>query len=496
MQRLPPARSAHPRVPLNQLLYTCIRQTILEGGLAASTRLPPSRDLAAQLGISRNTVLYAYEQLLAEGYTRTLTGSGTFVCERIPDRLLRSESVAPDRAVAAASAPIRLSSRGKRIVEGARASPRQWGAFMPGLPDVTRFPHRQFRRLEARQWKRLDPAMLSYANGDGYRPLCESLADYLRQARSVRCQPEQILVTEGVHQALDLVVRVLGDVGDLAWVEEPGYWGIRGVLTANGIRQKPVPVDGEGMTMPRQRPVPPRFAFVTPSHQYPLGSVMSMSRRLGLLEYAIRTGMWIVEDDYDSEFRFDGQPIPSLQGLLSGAPVIYIGTFSKTLYPGIRIAYMVLPAALAGVFRTAQLDLYRAGHLVTQAVLAEFIRDGAYAAHIRKMRLVYAARRAFLVNLIRKWLGPEWLHECDSETGLHLVLALPDDVDDVRLTQLALERGILVRPLSSYYLGRARRPGLMLGFASLPEQEMREPFEVLVRCIRECRASRRPAKAA
>lgn len=476
-QRLSAERLARPEAPLNRLLYECLRAAIHDGSLPAATRLPPSRDLAAQLAVSRNTVMHAYEQLMAEGYARGLTGSGTYVAERIPELAVLPSSVRPQKGGAAA----RLSKRGRKVVQDALAQTRQWGAFMPGVPDITQVPHRKLAQITARLERCLPPATLSYAAGGGHPALHQSLAVYLRQARSVVCEPEQIVVTEGVHQAIDLITRVLGDPGDTAWMEEPGYWGTRSVLAINGIRLKPMPVDAEGM---RATGAAPRFAFVTPSHQYPLGAVMSMARRLDLLGHATRDGTWVVEDDYDSEFRFAGQPIPSLQGLLPDAPVIYVGTFSKTLYPGLRIAYMVVPPSVAAAFRVAQSELYRGGHMLMHAALAEFIDTGLYAAHIRKMRLVYAARRAFLIGLVSQWLGPGWIHEYDTGAGLHLVLSLPDGCDDVALAEAIGAKGVLVRPLSRYYLGKKRSSGLLLGFASVPQDQMLAPFEVVVRCVR------------
>jgi GntR family transcriptional regulator/MocR family aminotransferase len=349
---------------------------------------------------------------------------------------------------------------------------------------VTEFPHRKFQQLAARWWRKPHPEWLSYGSGGGHPQLRQALATYLRQARSVQCDAGQILVTEGIHQAIDLASRLLADNGDRAWVEEPGYWGIRNVLAMNGLRVEGVPVDEEGFVLPGTKQAKPaKLIFVTPSHQYPLGSVMSLRRRLALLEHARQHGSWIVEDDYDSEFRFSGHPIPSLQGLTADAPVIYIGTFSKTLYPGLRIAYMVLPTPLVDAFRRAHSELYREGHVLTQVALSEFIVDGTYASHIRRMRLVYAARRAMLLSLVHQRLGPGWIHPHDSNAGLHLVLRLPDDVDDVQVTRRALESGVVVRPLSRYYSGAARCSGLLLGFACVPEARMLAPFERLMSCL-------------
>lgn len=473
--------------PLNRGLYACIRGAILDGSLAPATRLPPQRDLADELGLSRNTVMFAYEQLLAEGYLRARTGSGTFVADTAPERYLNAIA-----AAASDSGPREtpgLSPRGRRLLANASASPTQWGAFMPGVPDLRRFPHRRYAQIAARLWRQPPPEWLSYGHGGGLPALREAIAAHLRVARSVRCDAEQVLITEGIHQAIDLVVRLLGSPGDGAWVEEPSYWGIRGVLQVSDIGMVPMPVDDEGLTLPepgegRDR-APPRFIFVTPSHQYPMGAVMSLKRRRALLELARQHGSWIVEDDYDSEFRFSGQPIPSLQGMEPDAPVIYIGTFSKTLYPGLRMGYMVLPRELADAFQTAHADLYRAGHLMTQATVAEFMQAGDYAAHIRRMRPLYARRRAALSALIERYLGPGALNAQGSNAGLHLVLRLPDDADDVAVTAAARARGIVVRPLSKYYLGKSVRKGLLLGYACVPEEDIGPAFDILLGCLRD-----------
>jgi GntR family transcriptional regulator/MocR family aminotransferase len=486
-------RAAQPGQAANRAVYECLRQAILDGVLPASAQLPPTRELAASLGVSRNTVMHAFGQLLAEGYVRALTGSGTFVADVLPEQVLLSSSSARARAQTKARAKpaVQLSQRGAGVVGQALASPVQWGAFVPGVPDVSEFPHRRFEQIAARWRRHPPPELLSYATGGGHPALRQAIATHLQQSRSVACEPEQVLITEGVHQAVDLVSRMLADPQDGVWLEEPGYWGLRGVLAVNGLKVVGMPVDEEGLDpQPPPGESAPRLIFVTPSHQYPLGSVMSLRRRLALLEYARQNQCWIVEDDYDSEFRFSGHPIPSLQGLVEDAPVIYIGTFSKTLYPGLRVAYAVLPPALVAPLRTAHAELYREGQLVTQAALAQFIGDGHYAAHIRRMRLIYAARRQALLALVTQWLGPGWVHPFDSPAGLHLVLSLPAGCDDTLVARDALAQGVLVRPLSRYYAGSAAQPGLLLGFACVPEQAMLKPFETLVRCIeRHCRAT-------
>ncbi|ELZ3957802.1 PLP-dependent aminotransferase family protein [Cronobacter sakazakii] len=466
---------------LHKRLYNALRLTILDGSLPAQSRLPASRDLAQQLGLSRNTVLTVYEQLLAEGYVTSRAGSGTFVAGMLPDSLLSATPVAQGQHDRVAHAG--FSSRGKTLLGQVSASPKQWGAFIPGVPDVHAFPHQLFSKIQARISRRPSPQRLTYSCQGGTPELQRALVDYLRVSRSVHCTADQVLITEGIHQAIDLVARMLCDGGDTAWVEEPSYWGIRHVLQMNEVKITPVTVDRAGMVPPESAGTPPRLIFVTPSHQYPLGAVMSLERRQRLLTLARQTGSWIVEDDYDSEFRFSGQPIPALQGLVADPPVIYIGTFSKTLYPGLRIGYVVLPRALAHEMKTAHAELYRGGHSIIQAALAEFIEAGHYSAHIRRMRLLYGRRRACLTALITRYLGPEALSDFSDNAGLHLVLNLPDDADDVEIARLANARDILVRPLSRYYLTENRRRGLLMGFACVAEEKMEGAFKALLACI-------------
>lgn len=471
-----------PDGKLHKKLYNAIRLSILDGSLPPLSRLPPSRDLASQLTLSRNTVLTVYEQLLAEGYISSRSGSGTFVAQTVPDSLLSSPDGNRQRGDEARQ--VVLSERGQTLLEHSSASPRQWGAFLPGVPDVSEFPHALLRKIHNRVSRRPPAMHYSYSPSGGSPALQLALMEYLRVARSVRCTPEQILITEGIHQAIDLVSRMLCNPGDEAWIEEPAYWGIRNVLTTNGVSLRAINVDLSGMDPPENPATPPRLIFVTPSHQYPLGCVMSLERRQRLLALARQTGSWIVEDDYDSEFRFSGQPIPALQGLVDDAPVIYTGTFSKTLWPGLRLGYVVLPLPLAGALKTAHAELYRGGRLLDQEALAQFISEGHYTAHIRRMRLLYARRRQRLTALITQYLGKAALNAFNDNAGLHLVLTLEDGSDDVAIARAANEKGVLVRPLSRYYLGKTSARGLLMGFAAMKEEEMEGAFKVLVSCIK------------
>jgi GntR family transcriptional regulator/MocR family aminotransferase len=470
-----------PDDKLHLRLYNAIRTSILDGSLAPSSRLPASRELARELGLSRNTALTVYEQLLAEGYVFSRQGSGTFVVETTPDSFLSTAN--PPIGAEGEKRNAELSERGSALLHHASASPKQWGAFIPGVPDVNAFPHHIFSKIQARISRRPTPQQLTYSNQGGSPELQQALVEYLRVARSVRCSPEQILITEGIHQAIDLVTRMLCNPGDDVWIEEPGYWGIRNILRMNDVNICPREVDEAGMVPPEHQTDAPRLIFVTPSHQYPLGPVMSLARRQHLLALARHGRSWIVEDDYDSEFRFSGQPIPALQGLEADAPVIYIGTFSKTLYPALRLGYVVLPTPLVSALKTAHAELYRGGHLLIQTALAQFIQEGHYTAHIRRMRLLYAKRRAFLTSLIEQHLGKQALTEFNSNAGLHLILNLPNDADDVAIAAAASARGVLVRPLSRYYMLPSGRRGLLMGFACVAEEQMAVAFDVLLECL-------------
>lgn len=464
-----------PSGVLRKRVYDVLQQAIQNGAIAAGSRLPSSRDLAKELSISRNTVLAAYEQLQSEGYLLTRAGSGTFICDTLPERTPEMAVSLPDPSH---SSPLaHLSHRGARLLMQHGAGSHQWGAFMPGVPDVSHMPHDVWRKIERRISRRMPVEALSYSGHGGCVQLQQALAEYLRVIRSVQCTPEQIVITAGTHQALDLLAKMLCDPGDSAWIEEPGYWGIRNVLAVNGIQLQPVRVDEEGLLLHEggDDRAAPRLICVTPSHQYPLGSVMSLRRRQQLLALAREGGSWIVEDDYDGEFRFAESPIPALQGLAPDAPVIYLGTFSKTLYPGLRLGYMVVPTALAARMKVACSELYRGGNGLVQRVLAEFISEGHYAAHVRKMRQLYSRRRAELVRVIRTTLGERFVAQ-QSNAGLHLILSLPEHIDDVALSIELEQNGILTRPLSAYYQLDAARRGLLLGFACVEEHDIADKF--------------------
>ena len=378
-----------------------------------------------------------------------------------------------------------LSTRGARLIAGAGVSKRQGGAFMPGVPDVSRFPARIWTRLHNKYWRSLRPDLLTYAPGGGLALLRHVLADYLRTSRSVRCSPEQIIITTGIHQSVDLAVRLLSDPGDTIWTEDPCYWGVRSVLQVSGLKPRPIAVDSEGINPSAAdfAAAPPKLILVTPSHQYPLGMVMSLARRRMLLEYARQHQCWIIEDDYDSEFRYGSRPLASLQGLDTAGQVIYVGSFGKTLFPGLRVGYLVAPEPLAESFATASAELYREGQLLQQAVLAEFIAEGHFTSHIRKMRALYGQRRQVLLDALTRRYG-DALPAMGGDAGLHVVMQLPEGSDDRAVAEAALARNIVVRPLSGYYSERERAAsGLLIGYACVPDEEIAPAFDTLAEAI-------------
>ena len=470
--------------PVYRQLHRLLQEAILSRELAAGSKVPSSRLLATELGLGRNTVTQVYEQLALEGYVSSATGRGTFVADSAPDEIV-SDGI-EGKLVQADEAPPALSQRGARLLKGAGVSTRQGGAFMPGVPDVSRFPARIWSRLHAKHWRRLQPELLTYAPPGGLASLRHALGDYLRSARSVRCSPEQIVITTGIHQSIDLAVRLLTDSGDSIWTEDPCYWGVRSVLQVSGLNLKPIPVDDEGINpSAADLATPPKLILVTPSHQYPLGMVMSLARRRTLLEYARQHRCWIIEDDYDSEFRYGSRPLASLQGLDQSGQVIYVGSFSKTLFPGLRIGYMVVPEALIETFRTGIAELYREGQLMQQALLTDFIIDGYLTSHIRRMRALYGERRALLIDAIRARFGDS-LPVMGDEAGLHLVLSLPAGVSDQKISEQAREQGILTRPLTRYYNHpEPAQAGLLLGYACVPNARIAPAFETLAQVVEE-----------
>ncbi|MCA1826622.1 MAG: PLP-dependent aminotransferase family protein [Myxococcales bacterium] len=458
------------RQPLYRQIYERVRSRVLRGELRPGELVPSTRELSRELGVSRIPVLNAYEQLLAEGYFESRAGAGTWV----------SSSLAGGR-------PATPKPRGERRVSkhAAALPPYQrpvWaenlGPFQVGQPDLHRFPIRTWARLVARYTRNMRVRALQYGDALGLPELREAIAAYARRSRGVRCEAGQVVILSGSQQALDLATRVLLDDGDAAWVEEPGYWLVHHVLKAAGCRASPVPVDAQGLDVAAGEELcrRARAAFVAPSHQYPLGVTMSAARRMQLLAWAQRAGAWIVEDDYDSEYRYDSMPIASLQGMDANGRVIYAGTFSKVMFPSLRLGYLIVPSDLVERFAAMRRAIDLCPPNLTQAVMAEFIAEGHFARHIRRMRPVYASRRRVLVEAVEREFGGS-AQLVGDEAGMHVALLL--ECDDVRLAAAAGRRGIQVSPLSASYTGPPARRGFVLGFGNAAESRIAPAVRLL-----------------
>lgn len=473
-------------LPLFRQLYEAIKKVILEGKLGPGTQLPPTRELSELLGISRQTVLNAYAQLTAEGYLAGTVGRGTFVSNSLP---IASPAASLKAGKEASLLPLRpLSERGLRFVGKAVRLHTHVGmprAFRIGMPSLDVFPFGIWARLEARRWRR-PQHHLGYDDPAGFAPLREAIAAYLRTSRGVQCASEQIVITSGSQQALFLVASLLLSPGDAAWVEEPGYRGINASLHAAQARVCHVAVDAEGMCVQEaaRRFPDTKLVYVTPSHQLPLGVTMSLQRRLELLAWAAEKRAWVIEDDYDSEYRYTGPPLASLQSLDKIGCVIYTGTLSKVLFPDLRLGYIVLPPPLVEAFVQAKAIIDRHTATMPQMVLADFIAEGHFSRHIKRTREVYAERRSVLLDALQAQL-PEELVIGNSDAGLHFATGFRRGRDDRVVVRAALEHGLELRALSSFYNapGEGRDPpplsGLLLGFAAIRETDLRHGVAAL-----------------
>lgn len=456
--------------PLYRQIYDGYRKAIVDGSLRAGQRLPSTRVLAGELGISRIPVLSAYAQLLAEGYFESRVGSGTVVSRSLTRR------VPPVRV---ATAPNGRSLSHRRVSKRVILPPSRHGdygdgglgPFRFGQIAFEHFPSHIWNSLVTRQARRTDAGSLKYGDHMGLSDLREVIAAHVRMTRAVRCDAERIMIVSGSQFGLEITTRALLDSGSRVWVEEPGYTLARAVLTGHGCRIVPVPVDTEGLDVSTglRKCRQAQAALVTPSHQFPLGVTMGISRRLQLLDWAQSSGSWIIEDDYDSEFCYESSPIASLQGLDRDARVIYIGTFSKVLFPSLRLGYVVIPPDLIDRFCAVRFAMDVSPPTFMQAVLADFIREGHFARHIRRMRAVYAERRDTLIMSIR--------HEIDAtaeivgaQAGMHLAMVLKG-IPDHEVAARAMRQKLWLAPLSSFYANKPIHRGLVLGFGStLPEE--------------------------
>ncbi|CAX60649.1 Transcriptional regulator, GntR family [Erwinia billingiae Eb661] len=451
-------------------LCTTLRQLIRSGMLTSGERLPSSRLLASDLALSRITVEAAYAQLESEGYLQRQTGKGTFVSVSLADHPPRKKPPEPTAAT--------LSARGNRIVAtGGCQDPLFPQAFAAGSPDLHAFPHAIWRRLVGQRLRHAPEEMMRYGHPQGLPLLQHAVARYLAQSRGVRCEPEQVMILTSSQQALQMLALLLCDAGDTVWLEEPGYSGARNAFISAGANVIPMPLDEEGATIPDKKAA--RMVYLTPSHQYPTGVAMTLQRRLQWLALARREGCWLLEDDYDSEFYYQDQPMPALQGLDDSNRVLYLGTFSKVLFPSLRLAYLVVPPSL--VDPLSKLRSVMDGHSaqLMQAVTADFINNGHFQAHLRLMRKLYASRRALLLEQLASKLGDN-LVPLSHSSGLQLAVTLPKG-GEARLTEEALQRGIILPRLSPLYSANAQQEGWILGFSALQRAEIIQAVEKLAK---------------
>lgn len=449
-------------VPLYRQLFSHIRDKILDGTLSAGAQLPATRTLAADLGLSRNTVEAGYRMLWAEGYLLGRRGSGTYVADvPLPHRVPRNAAVDP-------SSP-GWSSHGTRLETMTYIELNRGPIpFSVGLPAVDLFPTELWRKVVGACLHRASMQSLSSGDPAGNLRLRSSIANWLSVSRGVRAKPEQIVILSSTQQAIDLVVRLVVNAGDPVGIEEPGYLGARGVFVAAGAQLVALPVGPEGADVKRIRPRESkvRLAYVTPSHQFPTGVTMSLSRRLELLDWAERSGAWVLEDDYDSEFTAPaGRPVESLQSLDGSGRVAYVGSFSKTMFPGLRLAFLAGPRSLIEPLVVSRGLIDRYPPTLTQDALADFFAAGHWDAHLRRMRSVYADRRDAVALAVDRYLA-EWVRVEGSGSGLHLVGRVAHAATERAIVEAANQVGLVIEPLSKYFFKRARQHGVLFGFGA------------------------------
>jgi len=453
------------RTSLSRQIYMQVRSAVLSGALRAGARVPSSRAMALRLGVARASVVSAYEQLLAEGYVDSRHGSGTFISGEVAGLARRRRAPRVIKRAAVPTSARAFPDFERSAVQG-EARP-----FNTGRTLIDARTAETWRSLTHRAVRRLGPNDLGYADPAGLAELRANICDYLRVARAVRCEPDQIVITAGTQQAIDIAIRVLLAPGDEVWVEDPGYPLTHAQLLLAQVQPRAIPVDVEGLMVDVGRRTAPRAraVFVTPSHQFPIGVAMSMARRLELLAWARQSGAFIVEDDYTSEFRYSGPALASLQGLDHSEQVIYVGTLNKALFPGLRIGYAVVPRALLPAFIGARYLIDRQPATLQQVVVSEFMQQGHFAAHIRRMRLLYREQRDALAETLTRRAAGRLDVELPDQ-GMHLVAYLRDGSSDLAIEAAARRAGIVVRAISRFYRAARPRPGLMLGFSGFPRQ--------------------------
>lgn len=478
-------------VPLYRQIYESVRRAILSGELFPGKQLPASRFLAEQLGVSRTTIVNTYDQLLAEGYLESRAGAGTFVAAYLPEEFLSAPAVGRQKKqTQIPQRDLKLSRYGKNVFEESstilRNSPETAAvAFQHGLAAINEFPFDVWMKLANKIYRTLPRDRFGYGEPAGFYPLRVSVAAHLKSARAVNCSPEQIIITTGAQHAFDLIGRVLLEPGANVLIENPCYTGAKQAFQSFEAKLVPVPVDKNGFNLSAasKKTRNARLACVTPSHQFPLGVTMSLSRRLQLLEWAQKAESWIIEDDYDSEFRYAGRPLASLQGLDRDGRVLYIGTFSKTIFPALRLGCLVVPEDLVEVFAAVRALNGSHSPLIDQATLAEYITEGHFARHIRRMRRLYEERQEILISEAKKQLAG-LLEIKKSVAGMHVIGWLNDGVKDTVVAEKAAALGVKASAVSSYSLTKwQQHGGLVLGYTAIGEKQIKKGIKQLARAM-------------
>jgi GntR family transcriptional regulator/MocR family aminotransferase len=458
--------------PAYRWLCAALRAEILEGRLRPGARLPSTRDLALQYELSRGTIVTAFDELKAEGYIEGGVGSGTFVAKTLPDDLFQVSRTA--RRGPSPQKPSRrtLSDFGRRTTLIPVLETRPSTAFRTNMPAVNLFPQTLWAQITARRLRKASTSLLMSCSPMGYRPLQEAVADYVSTSRGVNCGPEQVAIVSGVQEALDLTARLFVNPGDRVGIEDPGYNGAALVFEAARARIALLPVDDEGMVVSETALRGARLVYITPAHQYPTGATMSLRRRLELLAWAHKEAALIFEDDYDSEYRYSGRPVPSLQGLDRAGQVLFAGSFNKSVFPSLRLGYMVVPADLIDRFAAAKSMISRHPPLLEQAVLCDFMTEGHFGRHLRRMREIYADRLSVLLGAAREKLAG-LLEVSKVEAGLQTAGLLARGLTGDGASEAALARGVDVVSLSAFSRGRVAPEGLQMGFAAIDAKEIR-----------------------
>lgn len=472
-------------VPLHRQLYEEIRRAILSGRLAPGQRVMSTRSLSESLGISRATATMAYEYLLSEGYLQSTTGSGTYVTKHLPDAMMRTDTKDGRRKAILETGQIRKSA--KRLSKyGTYIKERPWFAygedepeiqFSFGRPDMDQFPMRQWMMLANQAAKKQDVFLLDCpSKSQGFLPLREAIAAHLAKSRAVNCTPQQIIIVNGSQQGIDLVTRTIIDRGDLVCIEDPGYIGAKKAFEVQGAQLVGLPVDSSGVMLDKLKDpalANAKLVYVTPSHQFPTGVVMSLPRRLELLNWAQRSGTYVIEDDYDSEYRYAGRPVPALAGLDQSDSVIYIGTFSKVLFPALRLGYLVVPPILSEIFARAKFLADRHSSLLDQQILAEFIKQGHFERHIRRMRSLYEHRRQVVIRSLHHYFADS-VEILGENAGINILVRISWRLDDDLFLRKARERGVGLVRTNQFYLSTPPAHEFLLNYTGLSDEKIDE----------------------